>query len=201
MRAVLLPLLTLAIGATLSAQGAKPVAPKAAPAAAPKPAAQTTAKAGPIMRMETAKGPIVIELYPASAPKSVEHIVELVKRNFYNNQAVHRVVAGQLVQFGDPQTRNMMLVDWWGRGPNSGSGQSIGVAEISKTLKHKRGTVSMANPGNAAAADSQMFIAFRAVPKWDGQYTIIGQVTSGIEVAERLARGDKIKTVTVTAAP
>jgi cyclophilin family peptidyl-prolyl cis-trans isomerase len=143
----------------------------------------------------------VIELYPSAAPKSVAHITALVKKNFYNNQAVHRVVPGQLVQFGDPQTRNMMLVDWWGRGPNSGSGQPIGVAEISKTLKHRRGTVSMANPGNAAAADSQMFIAFRAVPKWDGQYTIIGQVTSGVEVAEKLARGDKIKTVTVTGGP
>lgn len=184
----------LALGMPIAAQAPKPAVPKPAG----QPSAQAAAKAGPMMRMDTAKGPIVIELYPASAPKSVEHIVKLVKRNFYNNQAVHRVVPGQLVQFGDPQTRNMMLVDWWGRGPNSGSGQPIGVAEISKTLKHRRGTVSMANPGNAAAADSQMFIAFRAVPKWDGQYTIIGQVTSGIEVAERLARGDKIKAITVT---
>ena len=197
----LLPVLALAIGATVSAQGSKPGAKPAAPAAA-APAAQPPApKAGPTMRMDTAKGPIVIELYPSAAPKSVDHIVKLVKRNFYNNQAVHRVVPGQLVQFGDPQTRNMMLVDWWGRGPNSGSGQSIGVAEISKTLKHRRGSVSMAHPGAPAAADSQMFIAFRASPKWDGQYTIIGQVTSGIEVAEKLARGDKIKAITISGAP
>jgi cyclophilin family peptidyl-prolyl cis-trans isomerase len=182
----------LALGGPIAAQAPKP--------AASKPTASAPAKVGggPVMRMDTAKGPIVIELYPASAPKSVEHITKLVKRNFYNNQAVHRVVAGQLVQFGDPQSRNMMLVDWWGRGPNSGSGQAIGVAEISKTLKHRRGSVSMAHPGAPAAADSQMFIALRAVPKWDGQYTIIGQVTSGIEVAARLARGDKIKTITVT---
>jgi cyclophilin family peptidyl-prolyl cis-trans isomerase len=195
MRHALAVVAALALGAPILAQSKPPAAAKPA-AAAPR----ATAKpgAGPVMRMDTAKGPIVIELYPASAPKSVEHIVKLVKRNFYNNQAVHRVVPGQLVQFGDPQTRNMLLVDWWGRGPNSGSGQSIGVAEISKTLKHRRGTVSMANPGNAAAADSQMFIAFRAVPKWDGQYTIIGQVTSGVEVAEKLARGDKIKSITVT---
>jgi cyclophilin family peptidyl-prolyl cis-trans isomerase len=191
----LVPMLLIAGVATVGAQGSKP-GPK--PAQPPAPAATAKPGAGPTMRMETAKGPIVIELYPASAPKSVDHIVKLVKKNFYNNQAVHRVVAGQLVQFGDPQTRNMMLVDWWGRGPNSGSGQAIGVAEISKTLKHRRGTVSMANPGAAAAADSQMFIAFRAVPKWDGQYAIIGQVTSGVEVAEKLARGDKIKAITVT---
>ena len=194
MRHALVVVAALAVGAPLQAQSKPPASAKPAPA----PTAAAKAGGGPTLRMETAKGPIVIELYPASAPKSVAHISALVKKNFYNNQAVHRVVAGQLVQFGDPQTRNMMLVDWWGRGPNSGSGQSIGVAEISKTLKHRRGTVSMANPGSAAAADSQMFIAFRAVPKWDGQYTIIGQVTSGIEVAEKLARGDKIKSITLT---
>lgn len=193
MRHALVVVAALAASAPILAQSKPPAASKPAQA----PALATKPGGGPAMRMETAKGPIVIELYPASAPRSVEHIVKLVKRNFYNNQAVHRVVPGQLVQFGDPQTRNMMLVDWWGRGPNSGSGQSIGVAEISKTLKHRRGTVSMANPGSAAAADSQMFIAFRAVPKWDGQYTIIGQVTSGIEVAEKLARGDKVKSITV----
>jgi cyclophilin family peptidyl-prolyl cis-trans isomerase len=198
MRSLLLVLAALAAGAPLQAQS-KPAPPR--PAQAPAGAPAVKPGAGPVLRMDTAKGPIVIELYPSAAPKSVAHITALVKKNFYNNQAVHRVVPGQLVQFGDPQTRNMMLVDWWGRGPNSGSGQPIGVAEISKTLKHRRGTVSMANPGNAAAADSQMFIAFRAVPKWDGQYTIIGQVTSGVEVAEKLARGDKIKTVTVTGGP
>jgi peptidylprolyl isomerase len=124
-----------------------------------------------------------------------------VKRRFYDNQAVHRVVAGQLVQFGDPQTRNMMLVDWWGRGPNSGSGKPIGVVEISKTRKHVRGTLSMAHPGTPDAADSQMFIALRPAPKWDGKYTIIGQVTSGMAVVDRLARGDKIKSISVTGAP
>jgi peptidylprolyl isomerase len=94
-----------------------------------------------------------------------------------------------------------MLVDWWGRGPNSGSGSPIGVSEVSKTRKHRRGTLSIANSGSPAAGDSQLFIALRAVPKWDGNYTIIGQVTSGIEVADRLARGDKIKAITVTGAP
>ena len=195
MRHVLVVVAALAVGAPLLAQSKPPAAPKPAPA--PAPAATAKPAAGPTLRMETAKGPVVIELYPSIAPKSVDHIVKLVKRNFYNNQAVHRVVAGQLVQFGDPQTRNMMLVDWWGRGPNSGSGQAIGVAEISKTWKHRRGSVSMAHPGNAQSADSQMFIALRAAPKWDGQYAIIGQVTSGMEAVDKLARGDKIKSIAV----
>jgi cyclophilin family peptidyl-prolyl cis-trans isomerase len=190
----------LALGAPVAAQAPKP--PAAKPAAA-KPAVQPSAPASkaPVFRIETAKGVMVVETYPMDAPKSFEHILALVKKRFYDNQAVHRVVAGQAVQFGDPQSRNMMLVDSWGRGPNSGSGSIIGVSEVSKTRKHARGTLSIANSGSPVFGDSQLFIALRAVPKWDGHYTIIGRVTSGIEVADRLARGDKIKSITVTGAP
>lgn len=158
---------------------------------------QAGAAKAPVITLDTAKGTIVFETYPGEAPKSVDHIVRLVKRRFYDGQAIHRVVAGQLVQFGDPQTRNMMLKEWWGRGPNSGSGNPIGVAEISKKLQHRRGTVSLANPGVAASADSQLFIALRPIPAWDGKYTIIGQVTSGMEVVPKLQVGDRIKRVTV----
>jgi cyclophilin family peptidyl-prolyl cis-trans isomerase len=205
MRHALVLVCAIALGVSAAAQSPKPAAPKPAPAvpAAPKPAAATPAKAGttPVFRIVTAKGTMVVETYPMDAPRSFEHILALVKKRFYDNQAVHRVVAGQAVQFGDPQSRNMMLVDWWGRGPNSGSGKTIGVTEISKTRKHRRGTLSIANSGSPALGDSQLFIALRAVPAWDGKYTILGQVTSGIEVADKLARGDKIKSVTVTGAP
>jgi peptidylprolyl isomerase len=197
-RTVLLVAAALASGALLAAQTPKP--PAARPPAA-KPAAAAPATKTPVFRIETAKGTIVAETYPMDAPKSFEHILALVKKNFYSNQAVHRVVPGQAVQFGDPQSRNMMLSDWWGRGPNSGSGQMIGVSEVSKTRKHRRGTLAIANSGSPALGDSQMFIALRAVPAWDGKYTIIGQVTSGMEVADKLARGDKIKSITVTGAP
>jgi cyclophilin family peptidyl-prolyl cis-trans isomerase len=181
------------------------LAPAGAQAPA-KPASKDTATlpapaAGPVVTMETAKGTIVFETYPKDAPRSVEHIVKLIKRRFYDGTAVHRTVAGQLVQFGDQQSRNMQLKEWWGRGPNSGSGEPIGVAEISKTRKHRRGSVSMANPGTAAAADSQMFFALRPIAAWDGKYAIIGQVTSGMEIAAALAVGDRIKRVTVTGAP
>jgi cyclophilin family peptidyl-prolyl cis-trans isomerase len=189
----------LALSAQAAAQAPKPAAPAPAKPAAPaaaKPAAPATAKA-PVFRIETAKGAILVQTFPDDAPKSFAHILALVKRNFYNNQAVHRVLPGQAVQFGDPQSRNMMLVEWWGRGPNSGSGQMIGVNEVSKTRKHQRGTLSIANSGSPALGDSQLFIALRAVPKWDGNYTIIGQVTSGMAVADKLARGDKIKSITV----
>ena len=198
MRHAIVLICALAAGATAAAQS-KPAAP-AKPAAA-KPPAAVPAGNNPVFRIETAKGVMVVETYPMDAPKSFEHILALVKRKFYDNQAVHRVVAGQAVQFGDPQSRNMMLVDWWGRGPNSGSGKMIGVSEVSKTRKHRRGTLAIANSGSPALADSQLFIALRPVPAWDGKYTILGQVTSGIEVADKLVRGDKIKSMTVSGAP
>ena len=200
MRHALSIVCALALGVAVAAQAPKPAVPAAKPAApagkAPAPAAKT-----PVFRIETAKGVIVAETYPMDAPKSFEHILALVKKHFYDGQAVHRVVPGQAVQFGDPQSRNMMLSDWWGRGANSGSGSIIGVSEVSKTRKHRRGTLAIANSGSPALGDSQMFIALRAVPSWDGKYTIIGQVTSGIEAADKLARGDKIKSITVTGAP
>jgi cyclophilin family peptidyl-prolyl cis-trans isomerase len=152
----------------------------------------------PVITMDTAKGTVVFETFPVEAPKSVEHIVKLVKRRFYDGQAIHRVVPGQLVQFGDQQTRNATLKDWWGRGPNSGSGNPIGVAELSKKRLHKRGSVSLAHPGVPASADSQMFFALRAAPQWDGKYTVIGQITSGIDVPAKLEVGDRIKKVTVS---
>jgi peptidylprolyl isomerase len=185
--------LTLVLAASLSA------ALLAAQPAKPKPAAP--AAAGPTVTLDTVKGTIVFETFPNEAPKSVEHILALVKRRFYDGQAIHRVVAGQLVQFGDPQTRNMQLKEWWGRGPGSGSGSSIGTAEISKKRLHRRGSVSLAHPGNAASADSQLFIAMRASPAWDGKYTIIGQVTTGVEIVPKLAVGDRIKRVTVSGMP
>ena len=77
---------------------------------------------------ETAKGTFEIETYPNEAPKTVEHILALVQRNFYNGLRIHRVVPGFVVQFGDPQTRDMTKRDSWGTG---GSGKPIGVAEIS----------------------------------------------------------------------
>jgi peptidylprolyl isomerase len=173
----------------------------AQPAAKPATPPPAAAAAVPVITMETAKGTIVFETFPLEAPKSVDHIVKLVKRRFYDGQAFHRVVAGQLVQFGDQQSRNATLKDWWGRGPNSGSGSPIGVAEFSKKHPHKRGSVSLAHSGTAGSADSQMFFALKAAPQWDGKYTVIGQITSGIEIPAKLQVGDRIKRVTVAGAP
>jgi cyclophilin family peptidyl-prolyl cis-trans isomerase len=164
----------------------------AAPAVRPV-AAQATAP--PAAVFETVKGVFEIEFFPAEAPKSVAHLVGLVEKRFYRGQRVHRVTSG-LVQFGDPQTRSMTLRDYWGR---SGSGRFIGVAEFSKR-SHTRGIVSLAHPGRAEQADSQLFIVKVATPAYDGKHTIVGRVTRGMDVVDRLAVTDLFKQVTLRAA-
>jgi cyclophilin family peptidyl-prolyl cis-trans isomerase len=161
------------------------------------PAAAQTAKkssgAGPVIVVETARGTIEFETYPNEAPKTVAHILALVKRNFYNGIRVHRVVKGFVVQFGDPQTRDMTKKDRWGTG---GSGKPIGVGEINKKRTHKLGAVAMAYLGDPSEADSQMYIALAPQPALDGKYTVFGQVTSGMDVVRKLEVGDVIKRVT-----
>jgi peptidyl-prolyl cis-trans isomerase B (cyclophilin B) len=169
----------------LGAQGgaaAKPAAPAAKPAATQ----------GPVLVVETVKGIIEIQTYPADAPKTVEHIVALARRNFYNGLRVHRVAPGFVVQFGDPQTRDMTKRDRWGSG---GSGRSIGVAEVKR--KHVPGAVAAAHPGDPKLGDSQMYISFAAQPKLDRDFTVFGQVTTGMDVARKLAVNDIIRRVTV----
>jgi peptidylprolyl isomerase len=158
----------------------------AAPAASPAPAS-------PVLVLETAKGTIEIELYQADAPKSVAHIVDLVQHNFYRGLRFHRVTAS-LVQIGDPMTRDMSKRGYWGSG---GSGQPIGVSEVSRKYSHVRGTVGLASAGGPALADSQFYIMKRASPSLDGKYTIIGRVISGMAVVDKLQVADVVKNATI----
>jgi peptidylprolyl isomerase len=178
----------------LSAQAAKkPAAPATKPSASAVPQPQ--------LIIDTAQGLITVQLFPDTAPKSVEHILQLVNKGFYRSQRVIRIVSGQLVQFGDQQSRDMTLRDWWGRGAKSGSGNPIGVAEISKKHLHTRGAVGLAHAGDPKAADSQMYITTRALPNLDGKYTVIGQVTSGMDVVMKLKVTDEIKNITAKGVP
>lgn len=151
--------------------------------------------AGPLIVVDTTKGMFEFETYPNEAPKSVEHILALVKRNFYNGQRVHRAVPGQLVQFGDPLSRDLSKVDYWGTG---GSGNNIGVNETNPKRKHVVGTVGLANPGgDPRQSDSQMYVMLIPQPKYDGHYTVIGRVIEGLDVVKKLSRGDIIRRVSV----
>lgn len=168
------------------------------PSAAQSPGAAKPAGAeNPVLLFATEKGNFEIELFAAEAPKSVAHIVRLVKKYFYNNQRIHRVEPGSLVQFGDIRTRDMTRRAEWGRGSGGGSGRLLEVAEFSKRLEHTRGTVALAHAGDPKRADSQLFIGLRAHPAWNGKYVIVGRVVSGMDVVTKLRVDDRIKKVTV----
>ena len=122
-------------------------------------------------------GDVVIEMYPDAAPNHVARIKELVRAGFYNGLKFHRVIDGFMAQTGCP----------YGTG-TSGSGKKL-KAEFN-TKPHKRGTVSMARSMLPDSADSQFFICFADCPWLNGQYTVWGEVTSGMEYIDMIKRGE-----------
>jgi cyclophilin family peptidyl-prolyl cis-trans isomerase len=186
-----------------AAQTSKPATPQTAtPATATaKPAGATPAAAAstaaPIIVVETERGTFEFETFPKEAPKTVAQVVALVKRNFYNGQRVHRVVPSFVIQFGDPNTRDFTKKALWGRGS---SGKPIGAAEISPLHTHKVGAVAMAHGGDPSQADSQMYVILADTPKsrnLNGDYTVFGQVISGMSVVTATKEYDLIKRVTI----
>jgi cyclophilin family peptidyl-prolyl cis-trans isomerase len=144
---------------------------------------------GPTVVIETSKGTITIETYPSEAPKTVENFLALVKSNFYNRQHFHRAESF-VIQVGDPDSKDLAKKDHWGR---RGNGKPLGVAEISKKLTQKKGAVGMAHAGDPAKADSQFYIVRQAKKIPEGKYAIFGQVTSGLDVVDKIVVGDLIK--------
>jgi peptidylprolyl isomerase len=129
--------------------------------------------------LETTKGQVVIEMRPDLAPTHVARIKELVREGFYNGVVFHRVIDGFMAQTGDPT----------GTG-SGGSGKKL-KAEFTKE-KHVRGTVSMARAQNPDSGDSQFFICFEDSPWLNGQYTVWGRVTEGMENVDKIKRGEPV---------
>lgn len=121
-------------------------------------------------------GRVVIKLRPDLAPNHVKRIKELVRQKFYDGIVFHRVIRGFMAQTGDPTGTGM-----------GGSGQKL-KAEFSNA-KHLRGTVSMARAQNPDSADSQFFICFDDSAFLDGQYTIWGEVTDGMQFVDLIKKG------------
>jgi peptidylprolyl isomerase len=158
-------------------------------------AQQKSPGAGPVIVLETVKGTIEFETYPEEAPKTVAQIVALVNKGFYNGQRFHRVDDPPfVVQIGDPVSRDMSRMDWWGR---QGSGKPIGVAEITKKRKNGIGAVGMGHSGDPKLADSQFYITRRVAPELDGKYTVFGKVIKGMDVVNKLKKGDILKRASV----
>ena len=128
-------------------------------------------------------GDIKVEFYPQDAPKTVENFKELAKRGFYNGLIFHRIVPGFVIQGGDPNTRNVDNKSKWGTG---GPGWNI-KAEFNQN-KHSRGALSMARSQDPDSAGSQFFIVLKDSNFLDGQYTVFGRVTDGMDnVVDKIA--------------
>ena len=144
--------------------------------------------------LDTDRGVIVIEFYPAVAPKTVENFETLAKKGFYNGLTFHRVVPGFVVQGGDP------------KGDGSGGPGYDVPAEISPAEKHLRGSVATARLGDAVNPDrkssgSQFYICLEPQPGLDGQYTVFGGVIEGMAVVDKIQVGDHMKKVTLASQP
>jgi peptidylprolyl isomerase len=128
--------------------------------------------------METSQGKVIIQLRPDLAPKHVEQIKALIKKGFYDGIVFHRVIEGFMAQTGDPT----------GTG-TGGSDLPDLKAEFTDT-KFVRGVIGMARTSDPDSANSQFFIMYDASPNLDGQYTVLGEVTQGMDVIDKLKKGD-----------
>ena len=129
--------------------------------------------------LDTKDGRITIQLRPDLAPKHVAQIKTLTKQGFYDGIVFHRVIPGFMAQTGDPT------------GTGSGQSKLANIpAEFSKE-PFKRGVVGMARSQSPDSANSQFFIMFSEYPSLDGKYTVVGQVTKGMEIVDKIKKGDQ----------
>jgi cyclophilin family peptidyl-prolyl cis-trans isomerase len=137
----------------------------------------------PTAIIKTNFGDIHIELYPDVAPKTVENFKKLAKNGFYDGSLFHRIVRGFVIQGGDPESRNASNRSKWGTG---GPGWNV-KAEFNKN-SHSRGALSMARSRDPDSAGSQFFIVLKDSKFLDGQYTVFGRITAGMdEVVDKIA--------------
>jgi cyclophilin family peptidyl-prolyl cis-trans isomerase len=133
-----------------------------------------------VAELHTSAGEIDIRFFPDVAPNHVKNFIDLAQKGFYNGTKFHRVIPGFMIQGGDPNTVSGSP-STWGTG---GSGKYV-AAEFS-SVAHKRGIVSMARSTDPDSASSQFFIVTTDSPSLNGQYSVFGQVTKGMEVADKI---------------
>jgi len=134
----------------------------------------------PKVVLETNFGRIVFELLPDLAPETVRNFAKLAQSSFYDGTLFHRVIPGFMVQGGDPNTKKQDKSKWGMGGP----GYTIKAEFNSKS--HLRGIVSMARATDPDSAGSQFFIVTTDSTFLDRQYTVFGQVTEGMDVADKI---------------
>lgn len=143
-----------------------------------------------IASIKTKKGTIVCELNTEKAPLSVTNFVQLANGGYYNGLTFHRVEPGFVIQGGDPK----------GNG-TGGPGYTV-KGESTNGLKHGEGALAWARTGDQVnperrSSGSQFYITLAPTPFLDGQYTVFGQVTTGMEVVKTISRGDVMEEVKI----
>ena len=149
--------------------------------------------------ISTKFGDMVVEFFPDVAPKHVENFQILAEEGYYNGTTFHRVIPGFMIQGGDPNSKDL---DRMNDGTGGRAGKFFGIgrendpeswtvpAEFNDT-PHQRGTLSMARSQNIDSGSSQFFICHDNAPFLDGQYTVFGQLISGIEVVDEIVNSER----------
>ena len=140
-----------------------------------------------LVKLETTKGEVQLELYPEHAPKTVNNFVFLVKEAFYDGISFHRVIDNFMVQGGDPTGSGM-----------GGPGYKFEDELSGNPLKHGSKVISMANSGPNTNG-SQFFITHLPQPHLDGKHTVFGKVIQGEDVVDSIQQGDLINEASVDA--
>ena len=137
--------------------------------------------ANPIVTIEMENGSIIkAELYPETAPQSVNNFISLINKGFYDGLCFHRVISGFMIQGGCPQGTGTGGPGYCIKGEFLFNG-------VDNKLKHKRGVLSMARSQSPNSAGSQFFLMHEDSPHLDGQYAAFGKVIEGIEVVDAIA--------------
>ena len=135
--------------------------------------------------IETDFGTIEIEFFPDKAPKHVEAIKKLANQGFYDETLFHRVIPNFMIQGGDPLSKQP------NRALHGTGGPDFNIPAEFNDISHKRGICSMARSQHKDSAGSQFFICVANVPYLDGQYTVWGEVISGMDVADKIVALDR----------
>jgi peptidyl-prolyl cis-trans isomerase B (cyclophilin B) len=133
----------------------------------------------PIVTMKTSGGTVEIELYPDTAPNTVNNFISLIKKGFYDGTIFHRIIPKFMIQGGDPKGNGTGGPGYCIRGEFTSN-------HFRNDLQHTRGVVSMARSVNPNSAGSQFFIMVDDAPYLDGEYAAFGRVISGMEEVDRI---------------
>lgn len=137
--------------------------------------------------IEAKFGNMELRFFPDVAPNHVNNFIELAKKGFYDGTTFHRVIPKFMIQGGDPNSRQP------DKSKHGQGGPGYTIKAEFNNKPHKRGTLSMARAANPDSAGSQFFIFVADSPFLDGQYTVFGEVVSGMEVADKIVNQPRDK--------